>query len=68
MATTSRSELDHLTAQIREAVERWQLHGSCLSCHHFTEAEEACAMAGGGRPPARVLVTGCPAYEEKAPF
>lgn len=43
-------------------------HPSCLWCKHFVEREELCGMAGM-RPPARVLVLGCPAYvPDDVPF
>jgi len=53
---------------LRELVEATLLYQSCLSCAHFTESTEGCAVAGGSRPPARVIATGCGAYEEKPPF
>jgi hypothetical protein len=37
---------------------------SCLSCEHFTEVTEVCALAGA-RPPAKVIVNACPSYKEK---
>lgn len=36
---------------------------NCLNCKHFSEAAETCALSQGMRPPARVIVFGCPAYK-----
>lgn len=41
---------------------------SCLTCTHFDEASETCTMAGGSRPPARVIAFGCPAHNCPIPF
>ncbi len=35
---------------------------TCLSCEHFNEKNELCSLAGA-RPPARVIVFGCPSFE-----
>lgn len=40
---------------------------SCLNCSHFAEGSgELCTLAGA-RPPARVIVHGCPSHEAR-PF
>lgn len=40
---------------------------TCLSCEHFDEPSETCALAQA-RPPARVIAHGCPSYSAKVPF
>lgn len=40
---------------------------TCLSCEHFHEPTEICALAQA-RPPARVIAHGCPSYNAKVPF
>lgn len=35
---------------------------TCLTCHHFIEVVEECDLAPGQRPPARVIVMGCPSH------
>jgi uncharacterized protein YqgV (UPF0045/DUF77 family) len=40
---------------------------TCLSCEHFDEATEVCALAQA-RPPARVIAHGCPSYSAQVPF
>jgi hypothetical protein len=49
-------------------VERARLYRSCVTCNHFDEATEGCALADGTRPPARVIAMGCGKYEEEPPF
>jgi len=39
----------------------------CLTCDHFKEANEMCALYMK-RPPARVIAFGCPAYVNEIPF
>lgn len=39
----------------------------CLHCKHFTEATELCALAGGTRPPARVITFGCHVFDDGEP-
>lgn len=51
---------------IIEAYHRNKMFHSCVTCRHFEN--EGCALADGARPPATVIVEGCPAYEETAPF
>lgn len=57
-----------LVLSILHLVQRAKLHKTCLSCAHFNEGTEGCALAGGQRPPARVIATGCHAYDETPPF
>lgn len=38
---------------------------SCITCHFFEEITEKCKIAGS-RPPARVIVYGCPKYVERS--
>lgn len=40
---------------------------TCLSCEHFDEPSEVCALAQA-RPPARVIAHGCPSYSAQVPF
>lgn len=42
---------------------------TCLNCEHFFEKDELCRFNGiNQRPPARVIVTGCPAHQDEIPF
>ena len=41
---------------------------SCINCDHFTEATEGCEIAGGARPPAKVIVLGCGKWSDAIPF
>lgn len=42
---------------------------TCLNCEHFFEKNELCRFNGiNQRPPARVIVTGCPAHQDEIPF
>lgn len=40
---------------------------TCLTCVHFTEATEVCALAKQ-RPPARVIAHGCDCHLDNIPF
>lgn len=41
---------------------------NCITCNHFDEHQgEVCSKAGQ-RPPARVIATGCKAWEQIIPF
>ena len=43
---------------------------NCISCEHFEESTEGCKKSNGMRPPARIIATGCEAFEnnEDIPF
>jgi hypothetical protein len=66
--TLSNREDSELVKAIREMIDRARLHRSCLTCRDFNEETEGCELAGGQRPPARVIATGCPKYFEEPPF
>lgn len=57
-----------LAAEIAAMVERAKLHSTCVTCCHFDEGSEGCALASGARPPARVIAMGCKFYTEEPPF
>lgn len=40
------------------------LYQSCINCENFDEKNELCKLAKQ-RPPARVIVFGCPKWEDK---
>lgn len=41
---------------------------NCLNCYRFVEGPDLCTIAQA-RPPARVIVTGCQAWEDRrTPF
>lgn len=40
---------------------------SCLNCENFNPGSEICEV-GRQRPPAHVVVYGCPAWDVKLPF
>ncbi len=44
------------------AIETQAWNRTCLNCQWFNEQTEICAKFAK-RPPARVIVTGCPQYE-----
>lgn len=56
-----------LVKAITDILIQAKLHSTCLSCHHFSETDEVCRLAGQ-RPPARIIATGCPSYQEEPPF
>lgn len=56
-----------LVRSILETIRRARLYRSCLTCIHFDETTELCAIANQ-RPPARVIAQGCSAFEEAPPF
>lgn len=41
---------------------------SCINCENWDEKAEGCTLAGGQRPPAKVVVYGCPAWVPYIPF
>ena len=49
------------------AVRNSELNRTCLGCGNFNEAAEVCALASC-RPPARIIVAGCPAFVADLPF
>lgn len=57
----------HLLAQLVHVVSAERLRPSCITCENFDEPAEICRLAGT-RPPARVIVAGCPAFMENIPF
>lgn len=53
--------------RITDLIDEVRLGRSCLTCNHFDEVTEVCALAGS-RPPARTIAIGCPAYSQMPPF
>lgn len=41
---------------------------SCLSCEHFNEDRESCAISDYQRPPARIIAFGCERYKDNDPI
>jgi hypothetical protein len=42
---------------------------TCLNCAHFSPKNELCMFNGTNqRPPAKVIVSGCPSHEDEIPF
>ena len=61
------------TATVLEAVHRamQNVEGgfpSCMNCEYFSEVTEGCRLAGGARPPARVIAFGCSKFLPAPPF
>lgn len=48
-------------------IEDGMLQPSCITCEHFNEAAELCTKYNA-RPPARVIVFACDAYEDNNPI
>ena len=50
------------------------LFRSCLNCEHWnkddskTHPPETCRKFGDERPPAKIIVTGCPDHSDNIPF
>jgi hypothetical protein len=44
-----------------------QGRSTCLHCAYFNDNTEACALAGGQRPPARVIAFGCTSFSPVIP-
>ena len=44
--------------------EQNHIYRSCINCFNFKETSEICILANQ-RPPARVIVFGCPKWEDK---
>jgi hypothetical protein len=59
---------NNLVNRIVKLIEDARTEKSCLSCEHFDEPKEACAAFDNLRPPARIIATGCSAYQGKVPF
>jgi hypothetical protein len=57
-----------LVRSLMEVIQRAKFYKTCLTCTHFNDDTEVCALAEGQRPPARVIVNACPAYTEEVPF
>lgn len=55
---------EHIEALVRVAQESY----TCVTCEHFSMDTEGCALAGGARPPARVIAFGCDKYNQVPPF
>lgn len=47
---------------IQMTAENAGMNKTCLNCFHFEEAVETCKICNQ-RPPARVIVEGCPEYD-----
>lgn len=58
----------YLARRVIEALEDAKYDHTCLSCEHFNQQTEGCAKANGARPPAKVIVDGCPAWYPHIPF
>ena len=70
-ATTVWEDRSHARWLVRSA---WQnearaqgLLVSCLNCEQFDQKAEVCRLANV-RPPAAVLIVGCPSWSEDIPF
>jgi hypothetical protein len=50
----------------REMIQQ-QIFRSCINCEHFNEKTEYCGVAHQ-RPPAKVIVFGCPKWMADIPF
>lgn len=63
-------EIEVKVACARREMEHWQTilaNKSCTGCEHYQR--EACTLAGGIRPPAEVIKTGCPEWKwDQIPF
>jgi recombinational DNA repair protein RecR len=56
-----------LTKAVRNELDR--ATRTCLNCQNFDEKSELCKFNSyNQRPPARVIVTGCPSHEDEIPF
>ena len=53
---------------IMDMLDELKFSKTCLGCEFFDEKTEGCAYANGARPPARVIVSGCPEYIDRIPF
>jgi hypothetical protein len=57
---------DMSTILFGENIKR-QIIKSCLNCINFNEEDETCLLAKA-RPPARIIVFGCPQWDADIPF
>lgn len=62
---------------VKHHVEQWMdmgLFRSCINCAHWndehavTRPPETCSKHNNARPPARIIVTGCPDHTDNIPF
>lgn len=66
--------LDQLARNILDRMfdEGW--FKTCLNCQHWnredskTKPPDTCGKFGDQRPPARIIVTGCPEHSDNIPF
>ncbi len=65
MPMTVNSELDTLRAHQRLMVERGLII-TCLNCEHFIGKEECSQFKA--KPPAEVILFGCPGWDHRIPF
>lgn len=56
------SKIFALTTEIHRYLVDNRSCASCLTCYHFDAKTEVCAPAGS-RPPAEVIVYGCPQWD-----
>lgn len=58
---------NELQKRLLGVIEAARFEHTCLGCEHFAESSEVCAVYKQ-RPPARVIVQGCSAFEPIVPF
>lgn len=63
----SKPQENWLLEKLADVVMAERFRPTCLNCENFNEPAELCRLAGQ-RPPARVIVTGCPKFSELIPF
>ncbi len=58
-----------ISKAVRDIVKYKDAYQNCLNCEHFIEQTEICKLANA-RPPARIIVYGCPKHcdKEQVPF
>lgn len=54
--------------QFQEIMIRHSHWQCCLNCDRFNIQKEVCEKFGGQRPPARIIVVGCPEFVDDIPF
>jgi len=58
-----------LEAALRQLLDQASIARTCLDCEHFTEGPDTCGLVHPpARPPARIIVLGCPKYVAAIPF